>query len=130
MIINLGVGNMTDNILISPAQIDFTNECLNLYKECCEPVDRDALFLQCVQDRLNYLLIANTNKIDETLNLFESFTDNVVVEDVPFVRCENYSKMVKNKNKSNINYMKKLFKIYNKSCLMSTVVLQRLLKLI
>lgn len=121
---------MTDTIIVSPSQINFTNECLNFYKECCTTITREDLFLQCVQDRLNYLLIANTNKIDETLNLFESFTDNVVVEDVPFVRCENYTKMVKNKNKSNINYMKKLFKTYNKSCLMSTVVLQRLLKLI
>lgn len=118
----------TNQKFISPEQINFTNECLTLYKDLCTPLSREQLFTKCVKERLNKLLIDNTNRIDKVLSDFEQFTDSLVRDDIPFNRCENYTRMVKEKNKSSILYMKKLFNTYTKSCRMSTLVLKRLIK--
>lgn len=114
--------------LISPEQLNFTNECLTMYKEFCEPTNREQLFTNCVKERLNNLLIDNTNRIDSILSEFEQFTDNLIRDDIGFNRCENYNRMIKEKNKSSIFYMRKLFNTYNKSCRMSTIMLKRLVK--
>lgn len=121
---------MTKSVYVSPEKIRFNNECLNLYKELNITTSRENLFLQCVQDRLNELLDANSVKLDELLKQLEQFTLTAVVEDPPFVRCENYNRMMKTKNKNNVKYLKRLFKTYNKACIMSTTVLYRLLKVL
>lgn len=113
---------------ISPEQINFTNECLNMYKEFCNIENRNVLFNNCVKERLNNLLIENSKKLDNTINNLERFTDDTIFVETPFNRCENYCRMVKEKNKYNINYMKKLFTTYNKSCRMSNTLLKRLIK--
>jgi hypothetical protein len=118
------------NKFISPEQLNFTNECLSLYKEFCKVEDKNVLFNNCVKQRLDELLIDNSNTIDNILNQLSQFTDSILNIDEPYNRCENYKRMVKEKNKSNLLYIKKLFKIYNKSCRMSTLTLTRLLKIL
>lgn len=118
------------NKIISSEQLNFTNECLFLYKSFCTNEDRDKLFNKCVEDRLNELLIDNSNMIDDIVYRLENFTNTVVQTDVPFNRCENYNRMLKEKSNSNIKYMKKLLNLYSKSCRMSTLVLKRLVKML
>jgi hypothetical protein len=131
MIIGWGTEIMTNTFrYVSPARVQFSNECLSLYKDLSINESRDTLFHNCVQDRLNELLEANSVKLDELLKQLEQFTLTAVVEDPPFIRCENYTRMVKTKNKNNVKYIKKLFKTYNKACIMSTTVLHRLLKVL
>lgn len=115
---------------VDPAKVRFSNECLSLYKDLNVDESKETLFHQCVQDRLNELLEANSTKLDGLLRQLEQFTLTAVVEDPPFIRCENYTRMIKTKNKNNIKYIKKLFKTYNKACIMSTTVLHRLLKIL
>lgn len=115
---------------VDPAKVRFSNECLSLYKDLNMNITKENLFHQCVQDRLNELLDANSNKLDDLLKQLEEFTLTAVIEDPPYIRCENYNRMVKSKNKSNIKYLKKLFKTYNKSCIMSTTILHRIIKLL
>ena len=115
---------------VSPARVQFSNECLSLYKDLTRNESRDVLFHNCVQERLNELLDANSAKLDDLLKQLEEFTLTAIVEDPPYIRCENYNRMVKSKNKSNTAYLKRLFKTYNKACVMSSTVLHRIIKLL
>ena len=60
--------------------------------------------------------------------LLEHYLDGIIVENIPYVRYDNYKRMRKTCIKSNSNYILKLFKSYNKSYLMSTKLLRQLVK--
>ena len=108
---------------------NFVNESLSLYKELCTPItSRELFFNDCVQNRLDYLLNSNSNQMDDTITRLEHYLDGIIVENSPYVRCDNYKRMRKTCIKSNSNYILKLFKSYNKSYLMSTKLLRQLVK--
>lgn len=107
---------------------NFTKECLDLYKEFSDNQTRTSFFTECVNDRLDNLLISNSQLMDETISKLEQYFDSVLVENIPFVRCDNYKRMKRTCVKSNNNYIAKLLKTYNKSCIMSTKLLLDLTK--
>ena len=106
----------------------FTKECLNLYKEFSSNKSRTSFFNECVQNRLDSLLVSNSQLMDETITKLEQYLDSIIVNDIPFIRCDNYKRMKKTCIKSNTSYIAKLLKTYNKSCIMSTKLLLSLTK--
>lgn len=107
---------------------NFTSECLNLYKEFSSNQSKSSFFTDCVNDRLDNLLVSNSQLMDETITKLEQYFDSVLVDNIPFVRCDNYKRMKRTCVKSNNNYIAKLLKTYNKSCIMSTKILLDLTK--
>lgn len=107
----------------------FVTESLNLYKELSIPItSRNKFFDECVQNRLDYLISSNSSQMNDTITRLEHYLDSVIVENIPYVRCDNYKRMKKTCMTSNSNYILKLLKMYNKSYRMSTKLLTQLVK--
>ena len=109
---------------------EFSKNCLELYSFLCtyEHIDKEQFFQMCVEERLNNLVELNSKQLDDTLNRLERYIDELITTTIPYVRCNNYKQKQKNNIKQNINYISKLFKKYNKSCISSTHILHKLMK--
>lgn len=108
----------------------FSNCCLELYSRITtyDNLSSNDFLSLCVENRLNDLVVANSKSLDNTLTQLEHYIDDLITDNVPYVRCNNYKQKQKNGVKYNINYVSKLFKRYNKSCISSMRMLNRLMK--
>lgn len=106
----------------------FSDNCLYLYNAICvsQDVDRKRFFNYCVDTRLNELFNDNSNQLDYLLNNLEKYIDSIITEKPIYERCSNYKERERNKVKHNLNWMKRLYKQYNKSCISSVKLLNKL----
>lgn len=108
----------------------FSNCCLELFSRITtyDNMTSDDFLNLCVENRLNNLVMANSRSLDNTLTQLEHYIDDLITDSAPYVRCNNYKQKQKSGMKYNINYIGKLFKKYNKSCISSTRMLNKLMK--